>query len=161
MITMLLGGLWHGAAWHFVFWGAYHGVLLAAHHYIADLRVAIDRPPPPDTRWRIARQRTITFGLVCVGWVFFRSDSMATAFAMLGRLVTGWSTPSELVTPLVVITVAAMIALQYAPHQQALRLQDRISRMHPVALGAAMGVVLMVIAVLGPQGVAPFIYFQF
>ena len=51
--------------------------------------------------------------------MFFRSDSVATAFALLGRLVTGWTTPTAAVTPLVVGTIALMLALQYAPREPA------------------------------------------
>jgi hypothetical protein len=106
-------------------------------------------------------QRAATFALVCVGWVFFRADSMATAFELLGRLVVGWATPSEVVTPLAVATIVGMLALQYAPREPGLRLQGWISTWHPVPMGLAGALGLFVIATLGPQGVAPFIYFQF
>ena len=82
-------------------------------------------------------QRLSTFALVCIGWVFFRADSMATAFTLLGRLVTGWTTPTELVTPVVAGTIALMLALQYAPREPGLVLQERISRWHPVPMGLA------------------------
>jgi hypothetical protein len=86
---------------------------------------------------------------------------MATAFELLGRLLVGWTTPTEVVTPLAVATIAGMLALQYAPREPALRMQERISRWRPVPMGLAGAASLFVIATLGPQGVAPFIYFQF
>ncbi len=64
-------------------------------------------------------------------------------------------------TPLVVRTIAFMLALQYAPHSAADRIMDRVEGLRPVAMGAVFAVVLFVITTLGPQGVAPFIYFQF
>ncbi len=157
MITMLLGGLWHGAAWTFVIWGGYHGALLVGHH----LRERRHAEPRPDTGLVAMGQRAATFALVCVGWAFFRADSMETAFSVLGRLVTGWTTPSEFVTPLVVFTVAGMLALQFWPRGLGLWLQSGLSRLKPAPLGVVLSVALLVIVILGPPGVAPFIYFQF
>ncbi len=154
--TMVLGGLWHGADWTFVFWGLYHGVGQAIGAW-----KRIHLPPRAETAMLVLGQRVATFALVCVGWVFFRADSMATAFELLGRIVVGWATPSAVVTPLVVGTIAAMLALQYAPREPGLRLQAWISTWHPVPMGLAGALALFVIATLGPQGVAPFIYFQF
>jgi D-alanyl-lipoteichoic acid acyltransferase DltB (MBOAT superfamily) len=156
-ITMVLGGLWHGAAWTFVLWGAYHGALLVAHH----VRAA-QRPDPPEDTWlRVAGQRLATFALVCVGWVFFRADSVEIGLALLGRLVTGWTTPDEFVTPLVVLLVVGMLGLQFWPRGMGLWLQAGLSRLKPVPLGLVLAVSLLAIVILGPPGVAPFIYFQF
>jgi D-alanyl-lipoteichoic acid acyltransferase DltB (MBOAT superfamily) len=156
MLTMVLGGLWHGADWTFVVWGLYHG---AGQAIGAWKRTHL--PERAETALLVWGQRAATFGLVCVGWVFFRADSMATAFELLGRLLVGWTTPTEVVTPLAVATIAGMLALQYAPREPALRMQERISRWRPVPMGLAGAASLFVIATLGPQGVAPFIYFQF
>ncbi len=160
MLTMLLGGLWHGAAWTFVIWGAYYGVLLCVHHYREGRRAArgTEEPARPGHVWV---QRFVTFQLVCVGWVFFRSDSLATALQMLGRLLWGWSTPTELVTPLILVTIALMLVAQLWPRALAEHLQERVAALGPVSLGAVGAVSLFVITTLGPQGVAPFIYFQF
>jgi alginate O-acetyltransferase complex protein AlgI len=158
MVTMILGGLWHGAAWTFVLWGAYHGGLLALHQWRTTSRGA---DAPEDTWLVFARRRAATFALVCVGWVLFRADSVATAVTMLSRLLTGWFTPTEFVTPVVVFTIAGMLALQFWPRALGLWLQSGLSRMRPAALGVVLGVALLVIVILGPPGVAPFIYFQF
>jgi alginate O-acetyltransferase complex protein AlgI len=157
MLTMVLGGLWHGAAWTFVFWGAYHGGLLAAHQW-RRRRASEER----DDRWSdVLLKRAGTFALVCVGWVFFRADSLETAFALLRRLATGWWTPSEFVNPLVVVTIAGMLALQFWPRGFGLWLQSGLSRLKPAPLGVVLALALLVIVILGPSGVAPFIYFQF
>ena len=161
MLTMVLGGLWHGAAWTFVFWGGYHGVGQVAGAYRRALRVKRGLPEPEDTPARIWGQRILTFQLVCLGWVFFRADSFSTALSLLDRLVTGWRAPTTLVNPLVIGTIALMLALQYAPHAPADRIMDRVANLRPIAMGATLAVVLFFIVTLGPQGVAPFIYFQF
>jgi D-alanyl-lipoteichoic acid acyltransferase DltB (MBOAT superfamily) len=157
MVTMVLGGLWHGAAWTFVFWGAYHGALLSLHQWRVRRGVVRDS----DSWLDVLRRSAATFGLVCVGWVFFRADSMETAFVLLGRLLTGWATPTEFVTPMVVFTVAGMLALQYWPKSLGLWVQSGLSRLRPAPMGVVLSIALLAIVTLGPTGVAPFIYFQF
>ena len=159
--TMVLGGLWHGAAWTFVFWGAFHGGLLAANQWRRRHAPGEGAEERPDRWTDHLRRSAVTFALVCVGWVFFRSDSLETAFGLLGRLVTGWFTPTELVTPLVVLTILGMLALQFWPRGFGLWLQAGLSRLKPAPLGIVLALVLLVIVILGPPGVAPFIYFQF
>jgi alginate O-acetyltransferase complex protein AlgI len=162
MVTMILGGLWHGAAWTFVFWGAYHGGLLTAHQWRARRGVARTKAKETKEGWLdVLRQRAATLALVCVGWVFFRADSMETALSLLRRLITGWWTPSESSTPLVVFTIAGMLALQFWPRGVGLWLQSGLSRLKPVPLGVVLALAMLVIVILGPSGVAPFIYFQF
>jgi alginate O-acetyltransferase complex protein AlgI len=86
MITMLLGGLWHGARWNFVLWGALHGAYLAASRLWGGrgrgwpARLGIPDPLVG------AAQRLTTFHLVCVSWVFFRSQSLDGALGMLGAI---------------------------------------------------------------------------
>ncbi len=87
---MLLGGLWHGASWTFVFWGAYHGVGQIIGRRRRAARVAQGLPAEPEGRGRVAWARFVTFQVVCLGWLFFRSDTLGNAFAMLSRLVVGW-----------------------------------------------------------------------
>jgi alginate O-acetyltransferase complex protein AlgI len=159
-VTMVLGGLWHGAAWTFVFWGAFHGGLLAAHH-VRQRRASEEEVEERDAWSDRVGRCAATFALVCVGWVFFRADSLETAFALLGRLLTGWFTPTEFVNPLVVFTVAGMLALQFWPRGLGLRVQSGLSRLKPAPLGIVLALAMLVIVILGPAGVAPFIYFQF
>ncbi|MCZ7528059.1 MAG: MBOAT family protein [Acidimicrobiia bacterium] len=161
MITMVLGGLWHGAAWTFVAWGALHGGLQAFEHWRRELRAARGMPPPPDTPGRRALRRLVTFHLVCLGWVFFRAESFANARAVLGRLVSGWGEPSPAVTRSVLLAVLVGIGAQYVSGATVERAIAAFSRLRPVAQGVALGFALLLIDTLGPQGVAPFIYFQF
>jgi D-alanyl-lipoteichoic acid acyltransferase DltB (MBOAT superfamily) len=160
MLTMLLGGLWHGAAWTFVAWGALHGVGQAVGHYRRTRRLAAGLPALPEDAGSKALQRFLTFNYVCLGWVFFRSDSFHTAALMLWRLLTAWG-GAPLVTPLVLLTIAFGVGVQYLPKQIPDRAQTVFSRMAPVVQGAVLAVALYAITTLAPQGVAPFIYFQF
>jgi alginate O-acetyltransferase complex protein AlgI len=159
-VTMLLAGLWHGASWTFVVWGAYYGVCQAGGFLRRKGRVARGLPAMAEGPGDRLVQRVVTFNLVCLGWVFFRADSLTTAFQMLDRLVTAWG-PAPLVTPMVLLVIAVMLAAQYVPREVPARLMDRFARIGPVVQGLVLAGVLYAIVVLGPQGVAPFIYFQF
>ena len=152
MITMLLGGLWHGASWTFVLWGGIHGAGLSAERWIREryggLRV------PAWLAW------LVTFNLVCVAWVFFRAPDLATAFHVLGGL--GLSGPSPLVTLPLVLLVVAAVAIQLLPPDW-WRDAEAWLVARPVAVqGLAVGALIVASdAAVGQQGVAPFIYFQF
>ncbi|MHB8681949.1 MAG: MBOAT family O-acyltransferase [Acidimicrobiales bacterium] len=160
MLTMALGGLWHGAAWTFVAWGAVHGLGQVVGHERRRRRAALGEPLVPQRRWRIALARLGTFHVVCLGWLFFRADSLRSAGVLLERLFTAWGR-APLVTPLVVVAVAGTLAGQYLPPDAIERTQALFSRQRVAVQGAILGGALLVITTLGPQGVAPFIYYRF
>ena len=155
MLTMVIGGLWHGAAWTFVLWGALHGVGLAIERWWGELQ----GHSQSDSFGARAARRLLTFHVVCLGWVLFRSDSVATAGTILGRL-GDWG-PAPSVTPAVVLLVAGTLGIQYLPPGLRLQMRVAFSRLRPAAMAAILGGLLLVIDALGPEGVAPFIYFQF
>jgi D-alanyl-lipoteichoic acid acyltransferase DltB (MBOAT superfamily) len=159
-LTMLLGGLWHGAAWTFVAWGGIHGAGQAIGHWRRERRTRLGLSPLPEGPAAVWRQRVVTFHVVCLGWVFFRADSFGTAVTLLERLFTAWG-PAPLVTPLVLLALVVSIGMQYLPADAGERVQVALSRLRPVALGIGLGFVLFLITSLGPQGVAPFIYYKF
>ncbi len=161
MIVMLLGGLWHGAGWTFVVWGGIHGAGLVAGHARAWWRADHGLPEPPDTAVRRWTSRIVTFNVVCLAWVFFRSESFADAFDVLAQLFTAWDLPSPLVTVPVLLAIAFGIGAQYIPRHVNAAAMAAFSRLPVPAQGAAVGVALTAIVTLGPSGVAPFIYFQF
>jgi hypothetical protein len=115
----------------------------------------------PDRRWAHALQWLCAFALVCGAWVFFRADSVGTAVAMLGRLVTFAPGSTALVTWRVLLAIGIGLATQFAPREPALRFQAAIANLKPIPMGVAAAFVLFAITTLGPRGVAPFIYFQF
>ena len=158
MITMLLGGLWHGAGWTFVAWGAFHGIGQVIGRWRVRRAKALGIVER-SSRWIVARKQLVTFNLVSLGWVFFRSDSIGSAFELLGRL--GAAGTTALVTPLVLLTIAGMLGVQYLPADPAARLRESFGRLGPVLQGAALALSLFVITTLGAQGVSPFIYFRF
>ena len=151
MITMTLGGLWHGAAWTFVLWGALHGAALSVEHLLGPSRIA---RVPAVLRW------LIVFALVVFGWILFRSPDLDVAGAFLGRL--GSFGPATLATPVAVGLILLVIGGQLLPPRplDALRLRVEGLRVPALAVGLA-ATVLVVGATVPSQGVPPFIYFQF
>jgi D-alanyl-lipoteichoic acid acyltransferase DltB (MBOAT superfamily) len=181
MITMLLGGLWHGAAWTFVFWGALHGGGLVLERWWRDRRTApqsaaavMATSGAPATfagtpQFEIhgaARaadggvwlRRIVTFHVVCLGWVFFRSATVDDAFTLLGRVAFHHGGSVDL---RVVAVIGLMLASQYVPTDIVSRLQSSFSRWSVTAQAGALAGVLVVVDALGPPGIAPFIYFRF
>ena len=155
-LTMVLGGLWHGAAWTFIVWGALHGGWQMLERALRERRGGSDGPALGALSPWVGR--LVTFHVVCLGWVFFRADSFGTAGLVLSRLFASSPTPLNMVVPLV---VALMLAAQFVPMDLVDRARSSVAQVHPAALGLALAMVVVVVDVLGPEGVAPFIYFQF
>jgi alginate O-acetyltransferase complex protein AlgI len=160
-LVMLLGGLWHGAAWHFLIWGAIHGGYLAAE------RLVKERWQPRGVAPALVAtgQWALTFTVVCVAWVFFRAPDLGFATETLSRLVTGWGAPphgaESLVHPVLMLVIIGTLALQFVPRGLGQRVQEVFSRSGLAWQAAVLAVALLFIDTLGPEGVAPFIYFQF
>jgi alginate O-acetyltransferase complex protein AlgI len=149
MITMVLGGLWHGAAWGFVLWGALHGACLVVEHQLRG-RVRA----PAWLRW------AIVFNVVVFGWILFRSESLALAAEFISRLTVPG--PATLWTPAVLIAVVGVIGFQLLPPAPLERIRLRATRLPAPALGTALAAVIAVVGATVPGGsVPPFIYFQF
>jgi D-alanyl-lipoteichoic acid acyltransferase DltB (MBOAT superfamily) len=190
MITMVLGGLWHGASWNFVVWGVLHGAGLVVERRwvetserpkharaptverlrnrlgletshgevpVVDDDAVTGPVPNPAQPW-IAR--FVVFNFVTFAWIFFATNSLGDAFQFIGRLFTAWGATVGL-QPLVLLVIAAALIAQYVPTRVGALLEWRASNLPPIVQGLAFGVLLLVCNVLGPQGVAPFIYFRF
>jgi alginate O-acetyltransferase complex protein AlgI len=149
LITMTLGGLWHGAAWGFVLWGVIHGSVLVVEHVF---RGRVSMP-----RWL---GWLIVFHIVVLAWIPFRAPDLSLAGTYVSRLVEPG--PATLWTlPVVAVVVAAIVA-QLLPPRPLERMRIRFERLHPAALGASMAAAIVLVAsTVSTQGVPPFIYFQF
>jgi D-alanyl-lipoteichoic acid acyltransferase DltB (MBOAT superfamily) len=158
MLTMLIGGLWHGAGWTFVAWGAIHGTALVVERWWRWRPGFVERPLTPARR---AWHRFATFQVVCFAWIFFRSDSFASAWDLIVRLFTAWGEPSPLVTAGVIVAIAVGIGSQYVPSRWPLEVMARFSRLPVVAQSSVLALALVLTSSMGPEGVPPFIYFQF
>jgi D-alanyl-lipoteichoic acid acyltransferase DltB (MBOAT superfamily) len=164
LLTMLLGGLWHGAAWTFVVWGGIHGCGLAVERLWRDLGMSArleDHTARFSPAARRFAARVVTFHVVCLAWVFFRAPDIPTAFAVLGRIGAGGA-GTGLVTPMVLFLICAVLLLQAMPRDLAVYARGVFADLSAVKQGLALGAfVLLVAAAGGGRGVAPFIYFRF
>jgi alginate O-acetyltransferase complex protein AlgI len=176
-ITMLLGGLWHGAAWTFIIWGAIHGTALAVERMLAF------KPQPAPAfavvgygHGTVGRMLTagaaggqafgkalavfVTFNIVCFAWIFFRAESLDIAFDYL-RGLSDWSGPVVRATPFLFALVTASLAAHFVSEDVVERVSARLENAGALALGAVLGFGILLIFAVAPEGVAPFIYFQF
>jgi alginate O-acetyltransferase complex protein AlgI len=96
VVTMLLAGLWHGAAWTYVCWGAYQGLLLVLFKLGASVRKRKrGRPLQWTFQWKDLPAALLMFGLTCVGWLVFRAESLSQAAGLAGRIVTAFAPSSS------------------------------------------------------------------
>jgi D-alanyl-lipoteichoic acid acyltransferase DltB (MBOAT superfamily) len=161
VITMVLGGLWHGANWTFVIWGAMHGVGQCAGHA---MRAGRRRRGVPDRSEDIVGvwfQRLVTFNFVSFGWLFFNATNASSAFVLIRRLFTTWGEPSPLVRLPIVAAVVLTLSVQFVPKGWWARAQELFAQLGALTKGLALGIALLIITTLGPAGVAPFIYFKY
>lgn len=156
MLTMLLGGLWHGASWNFVIWGGLHG------GYLAFERAVLAR-----LRWwnatnpvMHALRLLVTFHLVCLAWVFFRTRDFGSAWTMLGALarpsLAGFDPGPH-------ASLALLVAGLFALQQLGARLhyKERIADGRGVRFAMLLAGAIVAMIWFAPTTTAPFIYFQF
>jgi len=156
-LTMLLGGLWHGAAWNFVLWGAFHGGLLVAH------RLLVQEWKLWRFDGRLARlvAQVLMFHLVCYGWLLFRAQSFAQVASFTRALFGGLGALAPLLpwlAPLVALALLLWLVELWV------RNADDPSHSPGWRLGLgplACAVLLVAVVVLTPPGTQSFIYFQF
>jgi alginate O-acetyltransferase complex protein AlgI len=152
MLTMLIGGLWHGAAWTFVAWGGLHGAMLVLHR-------AREGRGAATTGWRHAVAVLGTFHAVCLGWVLFRSESFSQALDVLSGIVT--LRPGDVDANAVVLVAAALAAAFVIDVVQRNGMVAAIRRVHPAVRGLAYGGLATAVLAASGADTVPFIYFQF
>ncbi|UCE86452.1 MAG: MBOAT family protein [Deltaproteobacteria bacterium] len=155
--TMLLGGLWHGAAWTFVLWGAFHGALLA---FERALGIRAKTHAEPRSAPLVALRGLLTFHLVCLGWVIFRAPDFAIARAYLAGLFQGpigWDAGTERGLAWAA-ALLGLAALQWAARR--FDANELWERLHPSLQGATLAAAVLAVSLWHVDEVA-FIYFQF
>jgi alginate O-acetyltransferase complex protein AlgI len=163
MVTMLLGGLWHGAAWTFVVWGGLHGLYLALERALGVGARRPGRAPAGVTAGVTAGAvaRTVwTASLVTLTWVPFRADSLGSAATYVGGILRGqagaWSA-ADVAT--VALLGGLLVAIDLGQRAQAARPEPLVRR--PLAAGAILGLAAVGLLVFSGGTPEPFIYFQF
>ena len=183
MLTMVLGGLWHGASWNFVFWGFLHGLGLAVTRWYqrskaarlarkgpslapeSAYRVAAGGPPPP----KVSTEPTfgarafgvfLTFHYVCLAWIFFRATTFAKAKLVLKQLAAGTTFHPNL-QPIVLAVLGVGLVAHFTPDDWFQAMKRTFSGLPAVAQGAVLFLVAVVLHEAASTQAVPFIYFQF
>ncbi len=180
MITMLLGGLWHGANWTFVAWGALHGLYLCVEKLIQDFKIrlkpnpALVLQPGVVTRGFTAPRflktvqssnlllALVTFFLINVTWVFFRAPDFTSAWRMLTSMFSHKPNAAVLLSTLTIIKVSVIVVCMFAFHwimrnRRVLSVADKM----PWWLLGLVWSAMLILLILSQESSSSFIYFQF
>jgi D-alanyl-lipoteichoic acid acyltransferase DltB (MBOAT superfamily) len=158
MITMLLGGLWHGANWTFVAWGGLHGLALAVTRAYQARRAP--RPSAPPRLVTRAVATLLTFHFVTAAWIFFRAESFSHAGLMFTQLGTGTTFHPNL-HPGVLAVLALGLFSHWAPESWYLRAQQGFTALPAPAQGLVLFCVALALREMASAQAVPFVYFQF
>ena len=155
MITMLLGGLWHGASWSFVVWGALHGIALSLH------KLSRERNGNPTSPLGLLVGWVVTQSMVMFAWIFFRAPTLEDATLILGRIVS-WQTAEFDLTLLTIVATFASASLCLDAFARRDRGRPFLLRFAPAPrLGISIVVWSVIVAFMVQNKPMPFIYFQF
>jgi alginate O-acetyltransferase complex protein AlgI len=159
MITMALGGLWHGAEWTFVIWGIYHGLLLVLHRLTSPWLETIQPKSPIDGACWTGLRMLVTFHLVCLGWLIFRATTLDQAFGMLKTIALRPGIPPVAYLAPVAFTIIPLWLVQLVQHLSGEL--DVVSRTPWYFRSAFYTACFYAIVLAGQFGGQQFIYFQF
>jgi D-alanyl-lipoteichoic acid acyltransferase DltB (MBOAT superfamily) len=147
-LTMVISGLWHGAAWTFVIWGALHALYRLLTRRLESSRFYAERVPA-------FAKRLWVFALVTLAWVFFRAESVSDAWTIVARIFTsGWADPR---CPVLVLLLIACVWCYQALCESRLRW---VVALAPVRIAMVVFMVLYLL-IMTPSGTQGFIYLQF
>jgi D-alanyl-lipoteichoic acid acyltransferase DltB (MBOAT superfamily) len=156
-VTMLLGGLWHGANWTFVVWGALHGGALAIQH---GWRTARGNPKPPQQFSRRLWPSLLTVHFVVFAWIWFRASSIENAVEVLGRLGS-MTVAFDNITLGVAVVMGVALFGHFMPRKWSDWTASRFTQAPFYAQAAALAALVIAIEYLSMTGAAPFLYTQF
>ena len=159
MLTMIIGGLWHGAAWTFVLWGTYQGILLVGHRLFRPWLDRIHPTEPVDRAcWKLVRI-AVTFHLICFGWLLFRAQSLEQAGGMLRAIALRPAIPAAAyLLPVAILVLPLLLyqAMQYVSKDLDVRART------PWYVRSVLYTACFYAYVLGGEfGGSQFLYFQF
>jgi alginate O-acetyltransferase complex protein AlgI len=155
MLTMLIGGLWHGASWTFVVWGGLHGLYLVGERVA---RSVVPASPLWETRFARAFLMLLTFTLVCFAWVFFRATSFTQAFEIVRAMLGDGHGVTQTPNAWPIVPVIALVIAHAALRNTTI---EAVTERAPLSLRAAVLTALVLSLFLFPGFDRAFIYFQF
>ncbi|MBI4910780.1 MAG: MBOAT family protein [Acidobacteria bacterium] len=157
VITMVIGGLWHGPSWTFVIWGLLHGLALA---FVRAWQTWRGNPKPNPAWWARLLRITLTVQFVCLAWVFFRASSLENAWAILARIASLSASLANVSVPVAIIMAIAAVA-HYIPDGWYKKCDAIFVKAPSYVQAAALALLLLAIHYVAATGAAPFIYTKF
>lgn len=158
--TMVIGGLWHGASWMYVIWGALHGIFLIGHKEMKKVFGSHKR-----TWWRVVGNVFITFNLVALAFMFFRAPSMSHVGQMFTQMFTAFhlSVAPQFIEGyfLIVLLMAGALVMHFAPSKLTGLVKRGFVASHPVILALILAVILLVVIQFRSSEIVPFLYLQY
>jgi D-alanyl-lipoteichoic acid acyltransferase DltB (MBOAT superfamily) len=162
MLTMLLGGLWHGAANKFIIWGALHGGALAIHKAWMEY---VPWAGKQNSKLYNIIAGLVTFHFVCFCWIYFRADDVPSVKMMLSRIFNNFSLPDAMLKAQSYWKVFSFVVIGYilhfVPKRFKLNLEERFSIMPLVLQVGIVAFIIIAAYQVASSEVQPFIYFQF
>ena len=164
MLTMLLGGLWHGASLKFVLWGGFHGLALAVHKFINEIKIKSVYSPVVKRIGTIGGV-LLTFHFVSFCWIFFRATNMESSLQIINQITQNFK-PEVFFDFLmgykgVVLLMITGYILHAIPQKFELKIQDQVTKAPLFAKAALVTIVILIVVQVKSAGIQPFIYFQF
>ncbi|HYG00798.1 MAG TPA: MBOAT family protein [Chryseosolibacter sp.] len=163
MITMTLGGLWHGASWRFILWGVLHGAGLAVHKMFRTLFP--EQHGFPLHRTLNVLKILLTFHFVCFCWIFFRVPNIDSAFEMIEQVYSNFSINVffQMIVGYKEIMFLMLIGylIHFVPDRYELQFQEKVSKAPLIMKAVYLFVTIMIVIQVKSAEVQPFIYFQF
>lgn len=164
LIVFMVSGLWHGASWTFVVWGAIHAGYYLIEYFGAKFLIAVKQEHITERSWYTIFKMVIVFVGVTLSWIFFRASSMDDALFILGHIFTDhgalWWGSSSVTTLLSIALIAFMAFIQVLQYKGIVGIYLRPSRVHPLLTWTSYLLLLVGVALFGMSSNA-FIYFQF
>ncbi len=162
LIVFMVSGLWHGASWTFVIWGALHGIYLVVEHLLH--RFVFKKKAPVRKGWRQLPAYLLTFTLASFAWIFFRADSVGTAFTIIQNIFTlrpgpffvGFAAGFVYSVGLIIFLILAEINQEFFAEKWSMIWSPR-----PSVRMAGYAILLLVMLLIGVFNGGQFIYFQF
>ena len=162
MITMVLGGLWHGAAWTFVIWGAYQGAMLIIGRAIDGIGTRRGIVIPPGLNWKRLLLGVLMFQVTCYGWLIFRAESFHQIAVFTSLLVRDFgptdNTWASLALPFLEIIAPLLVVHIFQARR---RSESAVLDLNWSTRYALYGAIVLLIVLFGDFEGAQFIYFQF
>jgi len=158
-ITMLVAGLWHGAAWNFVIWGAYHGFILSAYRLLGKDREDVSTPYSIRSSLKVFTQVLLMFTLTVIGWTIFRSTSVEQIFYMFTHMGVSISNNSPLLIYYLLFFTAPLLIMQILQYYSGNLLI--VTKLRPWIRVPIYSFLLIGVLVFGVRESIDFIYFQF